>query len=155
MFVSFSVSAKETDRYTDFSGQAKRFIKANEKPLTPSFKSFTAKYLNSNREGDCYEYKEATKLFLVDLNNDGKLEGLLAHTTEGCGGGNNAARMITVFVNKNDKWAEAGDIFIGSLILGFGKVVEIQKNRIRTKSDSSKNSDLDQEYLLKGDKLEP
>lgn len=122
------------ERYMDFFGQAKQFIRSYEKPVTSDFRNFARNYLKKyNKKGeDCSEYKEATQLYIVDLNGDGQPEGLIAYTVEGCGGTNNAMRTIAVFSEIQRKWKTVGSIEIGTLRQGWDQIVEIQKNKIRT-----------------------
>lgn len=144
----------QPDRYFDFSGQAKAFIKNNEKPVTADFKQFAQSFLkaltgpDSDDEG-CSEYSEATQLFMVDIDQDGQLEGLIAYTIEGCGGGNNAARNISLFRQRSGMWSPAGAIHIGSLMTGFSHVVEISGGRIRTGENDRGENEQDATYEFK------
>ena len=144
----------EPDRYFDFSGQAREFIKKHEKPVTPHFREFAKSYLKTETgpgSGDdgCTEYTEATQLFLVDIDQDGQPEGLIAYTIEGCGGGNNATRSIALFRKRGGMWSPAGTITIGSLMTGFSHIVSISNGTIKTGENDRGDSEQDSTYVFR------
>lgn len=142
--------AVASERYADFSGQAKQFVRGKEYPVYPNFKRVVKKFIQG-RKGDCEEF--GTQLYLLDLNNDKAPEGLVFYTLEACGGGNNASRRVEIFFQSNGKWEHRGTIFLGSLMVGFSEIVEINNGKIvvRNKREGDVS---DATYVFRDGKLD-
>ena len=142
-FCQTVTAGNKHDRYEDFSEQAKEFIKVNELPITSDFESFSKKYLKqfNNVNGKCCEYKNATHLFLVDLQKDGKTTGLIMFTVESNGIGNSAYRDMLIFTKKDGKWSKIGSIELGTLMTGWRSIIKIQNREIETKKNLNGTGD--------------
>jgi len=113
-----------------FAPQAWHYLRTHRQPTPLAFLQVTEKYLEEQNdpEQSCSIYNP--RRFMLDLDGDGKAEGLLLYTIEGCGGGNGWTVHLDVFVHANGKWALAQPISLGGDLGGVGRIAGFRPGEI-------------------------
>lgn len=141
--VLFPAAAQE--RFAAFSGPALAHMQAHAHAPDAAFRNFADLYLQAREKrtrargeelGACID-KEGRQINMLDLDGDGRDEGLIVYAWINCGGGNYSASSLDVLtLGRQPQYA--GSVDLGTSLVGFGDVTQIGKSVIKVSGDAGK-----------------
>lgn len=126
------------ERFAAFSGPARAHMQTHAHAPGAAFLNFADLYLQAREQrarargdelGSCIE-KESRQVDMVDLDGDGRDEGLVAYTWINCGGGNYSASSLDVFT-QGRRPRFAGSVDLGTSMVGYRDVTHIGNGLLR------------------------
>lgn len=116
----------------DFSGAALAHVRAHGRPATPALQAAARRAIEASAgEEGCQV--DGERLFEVDVDGDGRAEGLAAWTESGCGGsaGNYYARQLAVLRAQGDDWTPVlTGVSLGTKLVGARRIDAIDGGRL-------------------------
>ena len=127
------------DADLDFSGAALAHVRAHARPAAPALQAAARRAIEASAgEADCQV--DGERLFEVDLDGDGRAEGVAAWTESGCGGspGNDYARQLAVLRAQGDDWVPVlTGVSLGTKLVGARRIDAIDGGRLSLRPEGA------------------